>query len=176
MSSKNTNEKIWNNLEVIDNEKKVDEKLQNLEDNQALWLLKLLDVQIPNIDIDLAVDREDKKYYFLSNYWKGNQQVLDIPLEFNKLTKLWDLLVKLFNNDIQLFWSLHWRSIWKDTWMPDGLEEKFIESWDFTKNDIEEIFVFVMNSKWISMNDWNIEETICKNSKVTGECKEALWY
>ena len=60
--------------------------------------------------------------------------------------------------------------------MPDWLEKKIIKDSDFnlSKNDIEEIFTFIMKTKNIPMEDWKLESTICK-WWVNQNCKEALW-
>jgi len=164
-------EKFWENFETIDNEQqKINETLDKKEDLVALGVIEAIDKQIPNIDLDLAIDRENNKYYFISN-WNDH---LNISIDFKDLPEIWSILVKLLNNDIHLFWDLNWRSIAKDTMMPDWLEEKFISDWKLTKNEIEELFIFVMNAKWIPMEDWQLEDTICK-WWVNNACKQALW-
>ncbi len=165
-------EKFWEQFEQIDNEQqKINESLDKKEDLIALWILNTIDTQIKDIDIDLAIDRENNKYYFIAN-WKES---LNIAIDLNELPEIWSILVKIFNNDIQLLWSITSRSITKDSLMPDWLEEKYITNNSFTKNDIEELFVFVMKSKNIPIEDWSIEETVCANWNVTNECKQDLW-
>ena len=165
-------EKLWKSFEQIDNEEqKINEQIEKKEDLIALWVLETIDRQIPNVDIDLAIDRENNKYYFISN----NKESLNIPLDLNQLPEIWSVLVKIFNNDIQLLWDLTSRSIAKDSLMPDLLEEKYIKNDKLSKNEIEELFIFVMKSKWIPMEDWQLEETVCANWNVTNECKQALW-
>ena len=165
-------EKLWNWFEKIDNENlKISEQLDKKEDLVALWIIETIDKQIPNVDIDLAIDRENNKYYFIAN----NKESLNISFDLNQLPEIWSVLVKLFNNDIQLFWYIKSRSIAKDSLMPYWLEEMYITSNDFTKNDIEELFVFIMKSKWISMEDWQLERAVCANWHITDECKKALW-
>jgi len=165
--------KLENNkeYEIIDNEsKKINEKLDKKEELIALWVLETIDSQIPNTDIDLAFDKENNKYYFISN----SNESLNIWIDFNNLVELWSILVKLFNNNIQLFWDITWRSIAKDSLMLDWLEEKFVTSNNFSKNEIEELFIFVMKTKWIPMEDWKLESSICK-WWVNNACKQALW-
>ena len=164
-------ENFWENFEKIDNEKIINEKLDNKQEAIALWILKVIDIEIPNIDIDLAYDKKEDNYYILAN-----NEALNIPIKLNNLPKFWAIMVKLFNKNIQLFWDLTWRSIAEDTWMPDWFEKKIIKDSDFnlSKNDIEEIFTFVMKSKNIPMEDWKLESTICK-WWVNQNCKEALW-
>ncbi len=164
-------ENFWENFEKIDNEKIVNEKLDNKQEAIALWILKVIDVEIPDIDIDLAYDKKEDNYYILAN-----NKALNIPIKLNNLPKFWSIMTKLFNKNIQLFWDLTWRKIAEDTWMIDWLEKIIIKDNDFnlSKNDIEEIFTFVMKSKNIPIQDWKLESTICK-WWVNQNCKEALW-
>ena len=164
------NENLWKNIETIDNEEqKINETLEKKEDLIALWIIETIDKQISDTDIDLAVDRENNKFYFIAN----SKEALNIWFDLNKLPEFWAIMIKLFNHDIQLFGSLYWRSIAEDTWAIDWFEEKFISDWDFSKNEIEEIFVFVMKAKWIPMEDWKLESTVCKWWS-NNSCKEAL--
>lgn len=129
-----------------------------------------------NIDIDLAVDRssEKNKYYFISG-----KEVLNIPLEYEKLISVWNILLQLFSTDIQLVWDLYYRWIFEDTWKPDGFEKVLVESIhknrEFSKNEIEELFIFVMKSKGINIENWKIESSICKNNDPNNDCKLDLW-
>lgn len=159
-------------FEIIDNEsKKINEKLDKMEENAAIDLLNRIDAKVP-FDIDLAFDRENNKYYFIWN----EKNSMNVALDFKELEEIWNVLVEALNKDVQLFWSLYGRSLAEDTWTPDGLEKKLIETtWsNFSKDDIEEIFVFIMKTKWIPMEDWKIEETVCANWAVNDECKQAL--
>ena len=168
-------EKLWATQapEIIDNEnEKINKTLEKKEDLIALWILEAIDIQIPNHDIDLSVDRKNDKFYFIS--W---DKALNIPLDLKNLPKIWRILVELFNNNIQLSWDLTWRSINADTMMPNWLEKSFINSQDniFTKNDIEELFIFTMKTKNINIEDWEVENTVCADANVNNECKQALW-
>ncbi|NCO31396.1 hypothetical protein GW891_00795 [bacterium] len=58
---------------VLDNENleiKINDKLNNLEQkskvNQALGMLKIIDSQIPDFDIDMTYDKKNDKFYFIS--------------------------------------------------------------------------------------------------------------
>ena len=166
-------EAFWENFEKIDNEKEqINKTLEKKEDLVALWVLEAIDIQIPNHDIDLAIDKQNNKFYFIS--W---DKALNISFDLKNLPKAWKVLVELFNNNIQLSWDLTMRSINADTMMPNWLEKNFVNSQNsiFTKNDIEELFIFTMKTKNINEEDWEIEDTVCANSNVNNECKEALW-
>jgi hypothetical protein len=45
---------------------------------------------------------------------------------------------------------------------------------NLTKNDIEELFVFIMKVKWIPIEDWKLEDSICK-WWISIKCKQTLW-
>ena len=167
-------EQFWENFEKIDDESvKINEMLDGKEQDLALLILNSVDNLIPDVDIDLAFDKENNNYYFISN----NTNSLNIPFDITQLIDAWYTLAQLFKTDIQLLWSLFDRSIKSDTWRVVWAEETIIndDKLGFEKNDIEELFIFVMKSKGINTEDWEIAREICANWEVNNDCKEALW-
>jgi len=100
--------------EVIDNENQdIVDKINSLQDNiqenindkQALHFLQNIDSQVPGYDIDLAKDWN--KYRFIVN----NETSLDIPLNINQISDIWDFLIVLLNkiDDVELEYD---KSFW----------------------------------------------------------------
>lgn len=160
-------------FEKIDNERKeINWKLDLKEKSIAIEILNKVDANVP-FDIDLIYNNQNKKYYFI---W--NEKIsLNIPLKFKDLNKIWDILIKIWNKDIQLFWDLYWRTISENTWLPNLIENEIVSNKkaNLSKNEIEELFIFIMKVKWIPINDWQIDDSVCKNSNPTDECKNTLW-
>ena len=163
-------------FEIIDNENpQIIEKLWTEEEKMALSTIKVIDKIVLWHDLDLAIDREKNRYYFV---W-DKKIALNIPLSFDKLIDLWTTLTTLFKSDkIQLAWDKYWRSIYTDkSLVPLAMEDELIKNWmsNLSKNDIEELFVFVNRIKWVNINNWEIDNTICANWKINQECINALW-
>jgi len=158
--------------EIIEPERIVQEKIEKNK-TDALDIVKDIDNKISGHTIDLAHDNKNNKFYFIWN----NETSLNIPLSIKQVNELWEIIIKLFNTDIQLFGSLFNRAIAEDSWVPDWAEEKFINNKisSLSKNDIEELFVFVMETKKIPKDDWEIASQVCANWSITDECKQALW-
>ncbi len=162
-------------IEILDNEttlKQANQKLEKKERDLAINILKEIDSKVTP-DIDLVYNDSLNKFNFIWN----EKILLNISLDIWQLNILSKMLPDLFNMDIQLFGSLFGRSISEDTWKPDWIEKNFITTTDssFTKNEIEELFIFIMKTRGISLEDWEIANTVCANWNITKECKLALW-
>ena len=165
-----TQEAQWT-FELLNNEdKKVNKLLDKWQIETITWIIATIDAQIKWYDIDLAVDRENNEYYYIWN--KTNS--LRIKLTMENLVEVWWVLVDLFKNDLKLVWNIHERKIVNNQLLD---WRTFVSNWEYglTKNDIEELFVFVMNTKWIEKDDWEIENSVCANWNVNDECLNALW-
>lgn len=138
--------------------------------NSKQWIYFL---QINWNNLDISINSQEK----LENISKALEKWLlietdnSIEWKIKKQTWLWDYSLKLN-------WDLTSRNIIiNNSLLPDYFDDNIINNKEskLSKNEIEEIFIFIMNIKWIKKEDWNIASTICKNNTVTEKCKDKLW-
>jgi len=177
------NEDKWNEIKTnwsLDNIQSksndlIESKEIELENKNALDILKTIDAGISGHDIDLAYDRGTKAYHFIS--WDKS---IDFPIKFNSLKDVWNILISLFNKNIKLEWWERSRTI-KESWITNFFKDPLISNSDLVKNplfwenttpikyfelsdeEIDEIFVFIKQVKWISKEEWNIDKMISKD-------------
>lgn len=158
---------------VLDNENlelKINDKLDNLEQkskvNQALGMLKVIDSQVPDFDIDMTYDKKNDKFYFIS--WN---QKLNIPLNLSQIDEIWKEIVKLLNNKNKLWitWKQDFRRIFEvSIWSPADKQVVYKGTkfeWNTlnmdtavkNNNEIEELYKFTQIAKWIPKENWVIE-------------------
>lgn len=142
-----------------------------------------------NYDIKVAIS-PSKWYYFLQINWhKLNIEIKSLD-ELDKILNSIEKSIKislvgpveevvwLWDNKIYLNWDLTSRKIKiNDSILPAPFDSEIINSNNtLSKNEIEEIFVFIMKVKWIQKEDWDIKSTICRKNIITDECKNKLWF
>lgn len=159
---------------VLDNENlelKINDKLDSLEQrtktNQALGMLKIIDSQVPDFDIDMTYDKKNDKFYFLS--WN---QKLNIPLDLEQIDEIWKEIVKLLNNKNKLWitWKQDFRRIFEVSlfWTSKDNQVSYIWTqfeWNTlnidtaikNNNKLEELYKFTQITKWIPKEKWVID-------------------
>ncbi|MDD4151995.1 MAG: hypothetical protein PHR68_05240 [Candidatus Gracilibacteria bacterium] len=129
-------------------------------------------LQINGNNLDIAVNTQDKLENISKALEKGLLIETDDSIEgkIKKRTGLGDYSLKL-NGDLISRSILINNSI-----LPDYFDDNIINAKEskLSKNEIEEIFIFIMNIKGIKKEDWNIASTVCKNNTVTEKCKDKL--
>lgn len=159
---------------VLDNENlefKINDKLNNLEQrtnaNQALGMLKIIDAQVPDIDIDMTYDKKENKFYFIS--WN---QKLNIPLDLGQINEIWKEIIKLLNNKNKLWitWKQDFRRIFEVRLLSMPADREVVYKgtkldWNTlnmdtaikNNNEVEELYKFTQIAKWIPKEKWVIE-------------------
>jgi len=130
-------------------------------------MLKIIDSQIPDFDIDMTYDKKNDKFYFIS--WN---QKLNIPLNLNQIDEIWKVIIKLINNKNELWitWKQDFRRIFEVTLFWDKRDHEIHYKWlkfkwntldiEFAKkenNNTEELYKFTQIAKWIPKENWVIE-------------------
>jgi hypothetical protein len=188
-----------NGVDIIDTES-VTQKLKTLESNiqhtLAIGIIKWLEstIENTNYDLDLAIDRENNKYYIISGIYS-----LNIPLSFDTLVGMLKLIIKGLNanewrEELLLRWKENKRTIIGDwgylnkshkvlwnveqthgTIIENGVE-KFVNQTKMEKNNnkTEEIYKFIQSVKWVPIEEWDIK-WVC-NWPINNECKKWLWF
>lgn len=126
-------------------------------------------LQIDWNNLDIAIKSLNKLDTIISiiEKWVKTKEVNS----FKKSTWLWD-------NTLSLNWDLNFRNISiNDSILPTWFDSKLVDSKDkiLSKDEVEEIFKFIMNIKWIKKEDWDIESSVCRKNTIIDECKNELW-
>ncbi|MDD2908077.1 MAG: hypothetical protein PHH98_05575 [Candidatus Gracilibacteria bacterium] len=156
------------NLEIT---KQINQNLKKLEQqakaNQALGMLKLIDNQIPDFDIDMTYDKTNDKFYFIS----GNQK-LNIPLDIEKIEEIGKAITILLNNKKKLgiTGKQDFRRIFEVSLFGADVDNQVyyggtklkgntldIDTATKNNNNIEELYKFTQILKGIPKNQWVIE-------------------
>lgn len=137
--------------------------------NSKQWIY-FLKINWNNLDIRINSQEKLENIIKALEKWLSIEMDNSIEWKIKKQTWLW-------HYPLRLDWDLYSRKMIHDTLLPDYFDEIFIDNKEskLSKNEIEEIFIFIMNIKWIKKEDWNIASTVCKNNNVTEECKGKLW-
>lgn len=181
------------NIEIIDNEEHISQNIDKLKWQSealiALWMIKFIDSQVTNHDIDLAYDKSNSRFYMISN----NTNLLNIPLTLSEIEEYGEKLIVWLNakKDLYIRWSFSQRSVyiddsfrdWKNS--SDTVVDRHVDSWISKlerqyeisiRNDlVEEFYVFLMNTLWVPIEEWDINREMCEWWVVTMECKLSLW-
>lgn len=147
-------------------------------------------IDVPYVNIDVAYDRNSDRYYITSDNWSFINTPFDVDwLGFN-LRILEDLYAvkqkRWFSNELNWLW-LTWREDFREIyakWLLNWDEETVYYDWhnsiNYTKeesrrrnNKTEALFRFVMETKGIPIEDWEIDG-VCQ-WKVNDECRANLW-
>lgn len=144
---------------------------------------------IPNIVLTPAYDSKNDTYYITSTWNK----YINVPLKIDWFTQLLETLEELYLVEPWLFWdklntlSLSWkvdfRKIstknifpsnaktiyykWHDSYWMDNEQSKDLN------NPTEEIYKFVMQTKWVPVEDWDVVWVL--NWEITNENKLTIW-
>lgn len=184
IDTKDINEKLWKLSE------KSTETKRNSEAVLKIWKLQkklwanydvkytinknwayILQINWHTLDIEIvSMKRLDKVIESIEAWLLDEVDNPEIK-KIKELTWLWD-------NKLSLNWDITGRSIIKNSSvLPVWFDDKIAKTTNkvLSKNDVEEIFVFLMNVKWIKKEDWKISSTICANNVITDECKDDLW-
>ncbi len=164
----------------IDNETwiepKINKWIKNIEQvaktNQALGMLKIIDSQIPDFDIDMTYDKKNDKFYFVS--WS---QKLNIPLSLNEIEEMWKIITKLLNNKNELWitWKVDFRRIFEVTFFWTEVYYKWTKlDWNtlntekaIANNNIaEELYKFSQIVKWMPKDKWVINWSIWSPDEI----------
>ncbi len=171
-------------LMSIDNETgiepKINKGIKNVEQvaktNQALGMLKIIDSQIPDFDIDMTYDKKNDRFYFVS--WN---QKLNIPLDLNWIEEMWKIITKLLNNKNELWitWKVDFRRIFEVKLFWNARDSEVLYKWTkldwntlntekaiANNNTIEEIYRFTQIVKWIPKDKWVIEWSIWSPDEI----------
>lgn len=165
------NEVLKIDNESLDLKTQIDKSLDNAEIkariNEAVGMLRIIDSQIPDFDIDMIYDRKNDKFYFVS--WSER---LNIPLKTNEIQKIWETLVRLLNNKNKLWitWKQDFRRIYEVTLFWSEKNNEVFYKWTkfewnslnmekaiANNNSIEEMYKFTQKLKWIPEKDWIIK-------------------
>jgi len=155
----------------INEDRSCDEALNNLE-------CKIRE-NFPWKDSFYSYERDEKGFLYAVVNWEK------LNIAFRDPQKLIDTLLVIdhalkTDNKIFLYGYLHWRFIVEKLPFFENLFKKksvtLIQSWwnKTDKNNIEELFIFIMNQKWIDSSKWIIKWPICK-WPIDEACINALW-
>lgn len=180
--------------EIEKHHKKLEKKSYDVQEKyEVLWKISDLSKKLwAKYDVKVAISPIEWAYFLQINWNKldieiKSHQKLDKIIKAveewlkNKVdnSKKWKIknITWFWDNKVYLTWDVIGRSIKiNDSILPTTFDSEIIDSEKFlNKNEVEEIFVFLMNIKWIKKEDWEIEATICRKNTITDECKEALW-
>lgn len=159
------------NNEAPDTEKQIDAKMKDIEKkmkiNQALGMLRLIDWEISDFDIDMTYDEKNDNFYFVS--WN---EKLNIPMKINQLEEIWNTMKTLLNNknklwitwkqdfrrifEVKLFWTAKDNQVYYK-WTKSPGNELNINDAIKNNNNVEELYRFTQILKNIPKNNWIIE-------------------
>lgn len=82
-------------IELIENEKKINEKLDWMEEKKAMETLINID-KYTNTNVDLAYDKLNKLYTFVD---QKNVKILSNHLSFKELQEVWEIVINALKNN-----------------------------------------------------------------------------
>ena len=166
--------------ESLDLNNQIENLISNTEKkvkiNEVLSMLKIIDSQIPDFDIDMTYDKKNDKFYFIS--WN---QKLNIPLDLNWIEEMWKIITKLLNNKNNLWitWKVDFRRIFEVKLFWNARDNEVLYRWTkldwntlnkekaiANNNTIEEIYKFTQMVKWIPKDKWIIEWSIWSPDEI----------
>lgn len=166
--------------ESLDLNNQIENLISNTEKkvkiNEVLNMLKIIDSQIPDFDIDMTYDKKNDKFYFIS--WN---QKLNIPLDLNWIEEMWKIITKLLNNKNNLWitWKVDFRRIFEVKLFWNARDNEVLYRWTkldwntlnkekaiANNNTIEEIYKFTQMVKWIPKDKWIIEWSIWSPDEI----------
>lgn len=166
--------------ESLDLNNQIENLISNTEKkikiNEVLNMLKIIDSQIPDFDIDMTYDKKNDKFYFIS--WN---QKLNIPLDLNWIEEMWKIITKLLNNknDLWITWKVDFRRIFEVKLFWNARDNEVLYRWTkldwntlnkekaiANNNTIEEIYKFTQMVKWIPKDKWIIEWSIWSHDEI----------
>lgn len=129
-----------------------------------------LQINWNKLNIEIKSHKELDKVIQAVEEWLKNRTDNSKKGKIKQITWLWD-------NRLSLNWDITGRSInINDSILPLAFDSEILNTETiFNKDKVEEIFVFIMNIKWIKKEDWNIESSVCRKNTVTDKCKDELW-
>ncbi|MDD3793342.1 MAG: hypothetical protein PHI37_00850 [Candidatus Gracilibacteria bacterium] len=168
------------NNESLDLKSKIDGAIDNAEQKakvyEALGMLKIFDSQIPDFDIDMTYDKKNDKFYFVS----GNE-ILNIPMNIDKIGEIGEVLVKLLNNKNKLgiTGKQDFRMIFEDSFLGNEAGNQiYYKGTQFRGNTLdlneainnnnfaEELYRFTQGVKKIPEKDWIIKGGIGSHNEI----------